>query len=91
MVLCSRQGFPRSPRGKLGSKIHLITDRNGRPLSLGTSGANTHDGLGLEPLVRGIPPSAAVAARAAEARRSCHAYVDAGSGDGTTAYGHATA
>ena len=43
-------------RGKLGSKIHLITDRNGLPLSLGISGANMHDSQGLEPLVRGIPP-----------------------------------
>lgn len=43
-------------RGKPGSKIHLITDRNGLPLSLGISGANTHDSLGLKPLVRGIPP-----------------------------------
>lgn len=43
-------------RGKLGSKIHLITDRNGLPLSLGISGANTHDSQGLQPLVRGIPP-----------------------------------
>jgi transposase len=43
-------------RGKPGSKIHLITDRNGLPLSLGISGANMHDSLGLKPLVRGIPP-----------------------------------
>ncbi|WP_436847765.1 IS5 family transposase [Streptomyces avermitilis] len=43
-------------RGKMGSKIHLITDRNGLPLSLGVSGANMHDSKGLEPLVRGIPP-----------------------------------
>nr|WP_159474214.1 IS5 family transposase [Streptomyces caniferus] len=43
-------------RGKPGSKIHLVTDRNGLPLSLGISGANMHDSLGLEPLVRGIPP-----------------------------------
>lgn len=43
-------------RGKSGSKIHLITDRNGVPLSLGISGANMHDSLGLQPLVRGIPP-----------------------------------
>jgi transposase len=40
----------------LGSKIHLVTDRNGLPLSLGISGANMHDSQGLEPLVRGIPP-----------------------------------
>lgn len=43
-------------RGNLGSKIYLITDRNGLPLSLGISGANMHDSQGLEPLVRGIPP-----------------------------------
>ncbi len=43
-------------RGKPVSKIHLITDRNGVPLSLGVSGANMHDSLGLEPFVRGIPP-----------------------------------
>ncbi|MDH6521833.1 transposase [Streptomyces sp. SAI-135] len=44
--------------GKPGSKIHLIKDRNGLPLSLGISGsgANTLDSLGLEPLGRGIPP-----------------------------------
>ncbi|MGA5425150.1 IS5 family transposase [Streptomyces lavendulocolor] len=43
-------------RGKNGSKIHLITDRNGLPLSLGISGANMHDSQALKPLVRGIPP-----------------------------------
>lgn len=43
-------------RGKLGSKIHLVTDRNGLPLSLGISGANLHDSQALEPLIRGIPP-----------------------------------
>ncbi|GGW43489.1 IS5 family transposase [Streptomyces albaduncus] len=39
-----------------GIEIHLITDRNGLPLSLGISGANLHDSLGPQPLVRGIPP-----------------------------------
>ncbi|WP_413100083.1 IS5 family transposase [Streptomyces sp. Inha503] len=43
-------------RGKKGAKIHLITDRSGLPLSIGISGANTHDSQGLEPMVRGIPP-----------------------------------
>ncbi|WP_329345027.1 IS5 family transposase [Streptomyces sp. NBC_01352] len=43
-------------RGKPGSKIHLITDRKGLPLSLGISAANLHDSQGLVPLVRGIPP-----------------------------------
>lgn len=48
-------------RGKKGSKIHLLTDRSGLPLSIGISAANTHDSLGLEPLVRGIPPIRSVA------------------------------
>jgi hypothetical protein len=34
--------------GKNGPKIHLITDRNGLPLSSSISGANVHDSLGLE-------------------------------------------
>lgn len=55
-----KRGLLRGPnptdRGKLGSKIHLVTDRNGLPLSLGISGANLHDSQGLEPRIRGIPP-----------------------------------
>ncbi|MEU0398751.1 IS5 family transposase [Streptomyces sp. NPDC006197] len=43
-------------RGRKGSKIHLITERSGLPLSLGISGADLHDSQALEPLVRGIPP-----------------------------------
>ena len=43
-------------RGKKGSKIHLITDRSGLPLSVAIWGANTHDGQALQPLVQGIPP-----------------------------------
>ncbi|WP_394328474.1 IS5 family transposase, partial [Nocardiopsis sp. TSRI0078] len=43
-------------RGKKGAKIHLITDRDGLPLSMAISGANTHDSQALQPLVRGIPP-----------------------------------
>jgi len=43
-------------RGKNGSKIHLICDRVGLPISVGISAANTHDSQALEPLVRGIPP-----------------------------------
>lgn len=43
-------------RGKLGSKIHLICDRNGPPLSVGISGANLHDSQALVSLLRGIPP-----------------------------------
>jgi transposase len=44
-------------RGKKGSKIHLIVDRQGLPLSIGISAANLHDSQALIPLVRGIPPT----------------------------------
>ncbi|MFK0160810.1 IS5 family transposase [Streptomyces sp. NPDC090493] len=43
-------------RGKKGSKIHLIVDRGGLPLSLGISAANLHDSQALIPLAQGIPP-----------------------------------
>lgn len=43
-------------RGKNGSKIHLITEGSGLPISIGISGANTHDSQALIPLIRGIPP-----------------------------------
>ncbi len=43
-------------RGKKGSKIHLITERTGLPLSIGISAGNTHDSQGLEALVRSVPP-----------------------------------
>jgi transposase len=34
----------------------LVTERTGLPLAVGISAANTHDSLGLEPLIRDIPP-----------------------------------
>ncbi len=43
-------------RGKYGSKIHLITERTGLPISVGISAANLHDSQALIPLVKGIPP-----------------------------------
>ncbi|GAA2439002.1 hypothetical protein GCM10010405_22930 [Streptomyces macrosporus] len=59
-VRAAKKGSPTGPnptdRGKSGSKIHLICDRTGLPLSLSISGANLHDSQALEPLVRGIPP-----------------------------------
>jgi IS5 family transposase len=66
--VCDRLGEHASPergdltgpnpvdRSKKGSKIHLITERTGLPLSVGISGANLHDSQALQPLVRGIPP-----------------------------------
>jgi len=57
---CGQRGELTGPnpvdRGKRGSKIHLLVDRAGLPLSVGISAANTHDKLALEPLVRGIAP-----------------------------------
>jgi transposase len=42
-------------RSKPGSKIHVLSDRAGLPLSLGVSAANTHDSQALKPLVTAIP------------------------------------
>ncbi|MGW1365472.1 IS5 family transposase [Streptomyces chartreusis] len=56
-------------RGKYGSKIHLITERTGLPLSIGISGANTHDSQALIPMVRGIPP---IRSRRGRRRRRPH-------------------
>jgi hypothetical protein len=42
-------------RGKLGSKRHLMTDRNGMPLAFYVSGANRHDSIMFEPLVDALP------------------------------------
>ncbi|MFD6757180.1 transposase [Micromonospora gifhornensis] len=42
-------------RGKTGSKIHALSDRNGLPLSVGVSAANTHDSRCLQSLVQAIP------------------------------------
>ena len=42
-------------RGKPGSKIHVLSDRGGLPLSVALSAASTHESLALMPLVRAIP------------------------------------
>lgn len=52
-------GAPTGPnpvdRGKPGSKLHVLSDARGIPLTVGVSAANTNDILALKPLVRGIP------------------------------------
>ncbi|MFF3416019.1 IS5 family transposase [Streptomyces sp. NPDC002698] len=48
-------GSDPTDRGKKGSKIHLICDRTGLPISLAISGANLHDSQALEPSIRGVP------------------------------------
>jgi hypothetical protein len=42
-------------RGKSGSKIHVLSDRGGLPLSVAVSAANTNDSFALKPLVMAIP------------------------------------
>jgi transposase len=59
---CSRQkgGEQTRPnpvdRGKLGSKYHLVVDRNGIPLAVRLSAANAQDTTQLVPLIDAIPP-----------------------------------
>ncbi len=43
-------------RGKPGTKYHLVVDRNGVPLAVRLSAANTHDSTHLLPLVDAVPP-----------------------------------
>ncbi|ADJ47435.1 IS4 family transposase [Amycolatopsis mediterranei S699] len=42
-------------RGKPGSKIHVLSDRTGLPLTVGISAANTHASHALKPLVNALP------------------------------------
>jgi transposase len=42
-------------RGKPGSKIHVLSDRAGLPLSVAVSAANTNDADALRPLIHAIP------------------------------------
>ncbi|MFC7519748.1 IS5 family transposase [Xanthomonas populi] len=43
-------------RGKLGSKRHLIVDRNGVPLAVCVTGAHRHDSVVFEELIEALPP-----------------------------------
>ncbi|MGV9350945.1 transposase [Streptomyces spiralis] len=47
----------------------MLTERTGLPLSIGISGANTHDSQALIPLVKGIPP---IRSRRGRRRRRPH-------------------
>ncbi len=56
---CQKGGDKTGPnptdRGRLGTKRHLITDRNGIPLAFLLTGANTHDSMPFEELLDSIP------------------------------------
>ena len=43
-------------RGKLGTKRHIVVDRQGLPLAVTISGSNVHDSRMLEETVDAIPP-----------------------------------
>ncbi|WP_196305781.1 IS5 family transposase [Variovorax paradoxus] len=51
----SHTGPNPTDRGKLGSKRHLITDRQGIPLIFCVTGANRHDSVVFEELVGALP------------------------------------
>ncbi len=51
----SHTGPNPTDRGKLGSKRHLITDRQGIPLIFCVTGANCHDSVVFEELVDALP------------------------------------
>jgi transposase len=61
-------------RGKSGSKIHVLSDRAGIPLSVAVSAANTNDFYALKPLVMAIP--AITSRRAPRRRRPAKLHVD---------------
>jgi transposase len=63
-------------RGNPGAKLHVLADRTGLPLAVGVSAANTHDGLGLQPLVRAIP--AVRSGRGPRRRRPDRLHADTG-------------
>jgi hypothetical protein len=49
-------------RGKAGSKIHVLSERGGVPLTVAVSAANTNDSYALKPLVTAIQRSSPDAA-----------------------------
>ena len=50
-------------RGKLGSKRHLVTDRQGLPLMFCVTGANRHDSVVFEELIDALPAVAGLRGR----------------------------
>jgi transposase len=77
--LCRRQkggdktGPNPTDRGRLGTKRHLITDRNGLPLAFVLTGANTNDSVPFEELLDSISPIAGQRGRARRRPDKLHA------------------
>jgi transposase len=74
---CQKGGDKTGPnptdRGRLGTKRHLITDRNGIPLAFILTGANTNDSMPFEELLDSIPPIGGKAGRARHRPDKLHA------------------
>jgi IS5 family transposase len=56
-------------RGKSQSKYHLLVDRQGIPLAVDLSAANTHDSKLLEPMVGAVPAIKGPRGRAGRPRK----------------------
>ena len=60
-------------RGRLGTKRHLVTDRNGIPLAFVLTSAYTNDSMPFEELLDGIPPIGGKTGRARHRPDKLHA------------------
>jgi hypothetical protein len=60
-------------RGKPGSTYHLLVDRNGIPLTVGLSAANTHDSALLESMVDALAPVTGLQGRPGRPASGCQA------------------
>src|SRR5688500_11531843 len=63
-------------RGKPGSKLHVLTDAGGLPLTVAVTAANTHNSLALMPLVQALP--AVRSRRGPRRRRPAKLHADKG-------------
>ena len=74
---CKRGGDKTGPnptdRGRLGTKRHLVTDRNGIPLAFLLTGANTNDSMPFEELLDSILPIGGKPGRARHRPDKLHA------------------
>jgi transposase len=75
---CKKMGDATGPnptdRGKSGSKRHVVTDRQGIPLTAQFSGANVHDSRMLEPLLDALSAIRGKRGRPKHRPAKLHAY-----------------
>ena len=74
---CQKGGDKTGPnptdRGRLGTKRHLVSDRNGTPLAFVLTGANTNDSMPFEELLDSIPSIGGKAGRGRHRPDKLHA------------------